>query len=172
MLKRTWDYWVLWAVALISLALNGLIIQTLLGVRQQAAEGAAQAVIALARVRESSISYTVHVDESLPVSLTVPFNTTVVVPISTTLPIHTEVTAELNTFLGPIPVTVPIHTVVPVNFRTEVPVSLSVPVSASVPVKFDVPVALDIAETKLGDGLSTLEAYLQTLVEQWRAGAK
>lgn len=169
--KRTWDYWALWVVALISLALNGFVIQALLNARRQAADGAAQAVTALGRLRESSINYTVHIDESIPVSLNVPFNTTVAVPISTTIPINTEVTAEINTFLGPIPVTVPIHTSVPVNLRTEVPVNVTVPISTSVPVKFDVPVVLDLADTKLGEALMSVEAYLQTVETQLRGEA-
>jgi hypothetical protein len=166
--KRSWDYWLLWAVALISVAGNALIINALLQARRQAGDGAAQAAVAVGRMRAASINYTMHIDEAVPVSLDVPFKTTVVVPISVTLPINTEVTAELNTLLGPIPVTVPIHTLVPVNLRTEVPINLTVPISASVPVKFDVPVNLDLATTKMGDALAGVQASLEKAAQQLR----
>jgi hypothetical protein len=167
--KRSWDYWLLWVVALASLAVNVFLVNTLLQVRRQVSEGAAQAARAVGQLRESAINYTVSVTRSIPVSLTVPFQTTVVVPVSATLPIATDVIIPLDTPFGQFPVTVPIRASIPVNLQTDVPINITVPISASVPVKLDMPINFELAETELGQALVGVEAYLETVANQLRA---
>lgn len=169
MLKRSWDYWLLWGVALVSLGINLAMINTLLRVRQQAGEGAATAARVVSNLREAVITYTVDIDHVLPVSLTVPFSTTINVPLSTTLPIDTDVTIPLDTPFGLIPINIPIRTTVPINFSTRFPVNVVVPISTTVPVKLDIPIKLELGKTGFGSSLQTLQTYLENLASQLRA---
>ena len=161
MKNRPWDYWVLWVVVLLLVGFNGALGLALVQARAQAAEGLAQAAKAVGQLRQSTISYTVTIDQRLPVSITVPFRTIITVPVSATLPINTEVTIPLNTPFGQFPVTLPIRASIPVNLETQVPIVLSVPISASVPVKLTVPIDLSLAQTDLGAGLLTMQMALE-----------
>lgn len=161
--SRPPDYWLLWLVALASLALNIWLIVTLLGVRRQAGEGAAAAARALGDLRQSSIDYQVRVEQSLPVVLSVPISQTVSVPISTTLPINTQATIPLRTPIGTFPITIPIQTIVPVDLQPKVPIRLTVPVSTTIPVVLDVPIHVAIADTELGESLGQAQAALEAL---------
>ncbi len=163
MTKRPFDYYLLWVVALLSLLINAGLVYGLMLARQQAAEGAQTAAEAVAALRSASLEYTVHLDQSLPVSLTVPFNTTIKVPISTTLPINTEFSFSLHTLLGDFPVNLPVHAEVPVNLVSPVPVNVAVPISATVPVALDVPIKIDVSQTPLGQSLGPTQAYLEKL---------
>jgi hypothetical protein len=164
--KRPFDYYLLWAVALLSLLINAGLVYELNLARQKVADGAQTAVEAVAAFRASSLDYTVHVDQTLPVSLTVPFNTTVNVPISTTLPIDTEFSFTLKTLVGDFPVNIPVHAVVPVNLVSQVPVHLAVPISTTVPVVFDVPIKIDLAQTSLAKTLESTQTYLEKLAAE------
>ncbi len=169
--SRPIDYWALWVVALASVAINIWLVTLLLGIRRQVGEGAASAAQAIGDLRRSSIDYQVHIEQSLPVSFTVPLSQTVSVPISTTFPINTEATIPLRTPIGTFPITIPIQAVVPVNLRPEVPLRLSVPISATVPVVLDVPIHVAIADTDLGDSLARTQRSLESLAAQWGAPA-
>lgn len=167
--KRSWDYWLLWGAAVLSLGLNLWLVNTLWQARQQAAEGATTAARAVSNLRQSVITYTVHIENTIPVSLTVPFKTTVTVPISTTLPIATDVTIPLETPFGQIPINIPIRATVPVNLSTTLPINVAVPISTSVPVEFDVPIRLELGKTDFGLALQTLQTYLENMASQLRA---
>jgi hypothetical protein len=169
--SRPLDYWLLWLVALASLALNILLVVALLGARRQAGEGALAASHAVGSLRQSSIDYQVHVAQSVPVVLSIPISETVKVPINTTLPIDTQATIPLETPIGTFPITIPIQAVVPVDLQTEVPIRLTVPVSTTVPVELDVPIHLAIADTELGEALAQAQASLESLAGELGADA-
>lgn len=169
MSQRPFDYWLLWIVALGSLAVNAWLVRLLADVRRQAGEGAVSAAQAVGDLRQSSIDYQVHVEQSLPVTLSVPISETLSVPISATLPVNTQVTIPLKTPLGTFPITIPIQTTVPVNLQPKVPIRLTVPVSTTVPVVLDVPIQIQIADTALGDSLAAAQHSLETLAVQWGA---
>jgi hypothetical protein len=166
---RPLDYWLLWGVALISLAINIWLINTLSGVRRQAGQGAALAAQAIGDLSQSSIDYQVHLEKSLPVSLTVPISQTLSIPINTTLPINTEATIPLKTPIGTFPITIPIQATVPVNLQPSVPIRLSVPISTTVPVILDVPIHVAISDTAFGASLAKTQASLEALAAQWGA---
>ena len=168
MSKRSWDYWLLWAVALIALGLNLWLINTLLGVRRQVGEGASTAARTVGNLREAVITYTVHIEQALPVSVTVPFSTNFNVPISTTIPIDTDVTIPLSTPFGQFPINIPIQTVVPINLSTKIPINIVVPISTTVPVVLDVPIELELGKTEFGQALQSLQTYLESTASQLR----
>ncbi len=163
MTKRPLDYYLLWLIALVSLAVNVGLVYTLVGVRARAAEGAQTAAQAVKSLRAASFDYTARIDESLPVSLTIPFNTTVAVPISVTLPIATDFSFTISVLGQDFPINLPVHANVPVNVTPEVPVRLSVPISTTVPVAFDIPVHISLEQTDVGKSLAPTQAYLEKL---------
>ncbi len=169
MTKRPFDYYLLWVVALISLLFNAALVYGLIIVRERAAVGAETASRALEAFSASTVDYTVHVADTLPVSLTVPFNTTINVPISVTLPIDTQFGFTLKTLVGDFPVNIPVHAEVPVNLTSQVPVHVAVPISATVPVALDVPIKIDVAQTSFARSLGPTQAYLEQLAVDLRA---
>jgi CxxC motif-containing protein len=163
MTKRPPDYYLLWLAVLFSLGIGVFLVVTLGAARGRAVDGLRTAAESVRTLRGSSIDYVIRVEQSVPVSITVPFSTTIVVPVNTTLPIDTEFKMTLRTVLGDYPVTVPVQSSVPVNFRTSVPIGLSIPVSASVPFSFSLPVRINLSQTALGTSLEQMESNLNSL---------
>lgn len=169
--SRTWDYWALWAVAALSLALNVVVINSLLTVRRQAGVAVQAAAAGIERLRAASVTYDVRIAEAVPVNLTVPINETLTVPIDTQLPISTYVQVPVEIpLIGTRTVSFPIEAVIPVKLETDIPVKLTVPISATVPIRLTVPVRLTVAELALDDELAGAEAYLNTLATELGAG--
>lgn len=163
---RPLSHGLLWIIALLSLALNLMLINVLLNVRRQVGAGAESAAKAVANLRQSSIDYTVKIDQSLLVSFTVPFSSTFAVPISVTLPISTQVSIPLETPFGVLPLTVPIRTTIPVNLRPTVPIDIAIPISTTVPVIVEAPIHLALADTALGESLVGVQVYLEDLAAE------
>ena len=161
--SRPLDYYLLWLVALTSLALNVWLIRTLLVVRYQAGEAAGRMAQEVVKLNRSSIDYTITVQKDAPISLVVPISTTVTVPIHASIPIDTQVIVPLQTPFGEIPVTLPVQTTIPVNLETTAPVNASVPISTTIPISLDVPVHLALANTALGKSLVSAQTYLEKL---------
>lgn len=162
--SRPLDYWLLWIVAIAALALNLYLINTLLQVRSQAGQAAAQAADAVGEIRNASIAYTVQVDQVIPVNVTVPISRTITVPISNTIPISTIVTIPLSIpGFGTQNITLPIRTSLPLRLEQTIPVSITVPINAEVPVRLQVPISIDIADTAFGPQLESGESYLNDI---------
>ncbi|MGQ0604798.1 MAG: hypothetical protein ACT4QE_24215 [Anaerolineales bacterium] len=166
--QRSRDYWLLWFVALSALALNVWLLNTLLGLRRQAGEAAAVAAQEIKLLRESSFDYTVKIDQSLPISLTIPFKQTFNLPINQTIPISTVIQVPLEIpFVGTRIFDVPLRTSVPITLNVDIPINLIVPISTSVPIKLNVPIRLTIADTPIDATLDRAETYLEDLGGQF-----
>jgi hypothetical protein len=161
-MTRTWHYWLLWVVAILALALNVVLVANLLSFRAEARRQVQAASVTLNEVELGSFDLPIEVDESLQISMTVPFSDTFMVPISATVPVSTSVLFEDE-------VTVPINTVIPVNTTIDVPIDIpviglfqipipipiatnipvnltvNVPISREIPVQTDIPVDLVVA---------------------------
>jgi hypothetical protein len=161
--RRPVDYYVLWAVALVSLGLNLFLVYTLMQAKRQLAQAAGAAATAVEQLRGIAIDYAVPIHQDLPVSFTVAYRQTFAVPISVTLPIDTNVTFRLDLPIGSFPINVPVKTTVPINFNTQVPLSLAVPVSVSIPISLTVPIHLAVSNTPLGDSLTRAANYLNAV---------
>jgi hypothetical protein len=166
--QRSRDYWLLWFVALSALALNVWLLNTLLGVRRQAGEAAVGAAQEIRLLRESEFEYTVRIDQSLPISLTVPFKQTFEIPINQTIPISTVIQVPFEIpFVGTRVFDVPLRTSVPITLDVAIPVNLTVPISTSVPIKLNVPIRLAVADMPIDDTLDRAEIYLEELGGQF-----
>lgn len=154
---RSWHYRLLWLVALASLALNLALLAGIYTFRQRAQEEVRNASRLLNTVEMEDFELPVRVDETLPISLTVPFSDTFRAPISATVPISAAIPFTDNIEV-PINTVIPINTqvqvpipvignvVVPIPIVTSIPVSLTVdvPISRTIPVQLDIPVNLDV----------------------------
>jgi hypothetical protein len=164
-MARSFHYRALWAIAIVSFLLNFALIYGLLSARASAARQVTEAADSLAAVRLDPFELPVNVDESLPISMTVPFSDTFLVPISQTIPVSLSVLFEdnievpiqeiihINTIvfvpvqvipgLPPANIEIPIITDIPIDLFVEVPVSKTIPISTSIPVVFDVEVPVN-----------------------------
>lgn len=170
--RRPLDYWLLWLVALGSLAVNVWLIITLLRARSLAAQSIAQAARLLGDVQTQSFTYNVHIEENVPFSTTVEFSDTFTVPINTVIPVRTTVyvpvTIPIIGVLATLPV--PIDTTVPVNLTVEVPIDKQILVEGNSPISFDVPVEIAISATPFGAALGEAHDWLVELAAE--LGAK
>jgi hypothetical protein len=93
-MTRVWHYWLLWAVAILALILNVVLVASLLSFRTEAQRQVESASILLEGVELGNFDLPVEVDETLQISMTVPFSDTFTVPISATVPVSTSVLFE------------------------------------------------------------------------------
>lgn len=161
-LKRSWHYLLLWLLVIVSLGLNAFLIMTLINVRDQARAQVEAAGERLDDVEVGQYDLPIEIDETLPISFTVPFSDTFVVPISATIPVSASVPfsetidVPINTTipinarvsvplpaLGNIPIPIPIVTAIPVNLDVQVPISRSIPVQLDIPVNLTVEVPVE-----------------------------
>jgi hypothetical protein len=166
--NRPLDYWLLWLIALLSVAINIWLLGVLLGIRHRMGDMAALAAQGLDDMSNTSLDYSVPVRQVVPIVMVAPISTTVRVPISMTLPIDMDVSVPVKTILGTIPFTVPIHTTVPVNIQPEVPLRMSVPISTTVPLSIEVPIQISLADTALGESLIKAQRSLEKLAAELR----
>jgi hypothetical protein len=162
-MKRTLDYYLLWLVVIISVALNVYIISVLREVRRQVGIAAGNAAVGVGQLADGAIDYNVEIHESLPVSMTIGYEDQITVPISVTLPISTEVEVPLRTPLGVFPIVVPVITSFPVRLNPVIPISVELPISTTVPVNVDFPIHVEIRDTAFGTSLDDAQVYLENL---------
>ena len=105
-ISRTWHYRILWIVASLSLLVSAILLIGLIDFRNKAGRQVEAAATMLNEVEMVDFDLPVHVDETLLISMTVPFSETYSVPISATVPISMVVEFEDN-------VQVPINTIIP-----------------------------------------------------------
>jgi hypothetical protein len=158
---------------LLSLALNGVVIFGLMRARQIAlhAQQAALNTVTDARsivvgVGNDTFSYTLEVQQEIPVNTSVPFNEEITVPIRTSIPISTVVIIPVNAgVLGTFDLDVPVRTIIPVDLSVSFPVSQTVDIATTVPLDIAVPIKVPLAETPLASYMEELDAGLARLEE-------
>lgn len=159
-------------LTLLSLALNGVVIYGLLQARQIAldAQQAALKTVTDARsvvagVGDDAFSYTLKVEQEIPIAASVPFDEVVIIPVHTVVPIDTTVTVPIDLGITTYDLEIPIQTIVPVNLEFAVPISQTVDIVTSVPLDVDVPIEIPLAETPFVDYMDELDAGLARLEE-------
>jgi hypothetical protein len=150
----------------LSLALNGVVIFGSLKLRQTARGVVGDAQTLLAEMSNDTLSYTVELDQEIPISADVPFNEVLSVPVNTVVPISTTVRVPVDLGFTTYRLTVPIETIVPVDLEATVPVSQVVDVTTIVPLQIAVPIEIHIPETALADYLRDAEVMLERLEQQ------
>ncbi len=159
---RGWHYLLLWLLVIISLGVNVYFLTTLNRMRAQARAQVEAAEQRLQEVEVADFELPIEIDETLPISFTVPFSDTFLVPISATIPVSASVPfsdtidVPINTVIpvnatvsvplpaiGNIPIPIPIVTAIPVNFDVQVPISRSIPVLLDIPVNLMIEVPIE-----------------------------
>jgi hypothetical protein len=164
---------VLTVLTLLSLALNGVVIwgllraqQIALDARQTVQDTVTDARAIVAGVGDDTFSYTLKVQQEVPVEALVPLEEEVVVPIRATIPISTVVIIPINAgLLGTFDIDVPVRTMVPVSLDVAIPISHTVNIATTVLLDMEVPIEIPLAETPLVDYLEELDAGLGRLEE-------
>jgi len=128
-------YGLLLVLVLASLALNATVIAALLEMRQTAVEALDQAAGTLQDMEEATFETTVHIEQTIPVDVKIPFQREWSVPVRMSVPIQHELNFQET-------IEVPIRTPL-FNLDIDVPVSATIPVSLTVPVETIVPFAID-----------------------------
>ena len=126
--------------ALISLALNVLLISRLNQARTGALATLDRVSTRIGDLRDVEFTQTVRIDQELPVSGSLPFHEDLQVPIHTTIPISMTLHASVDTPFGPFDVPVPLNTSFPVDLTVPVTIDRSIPYSFTVPVDMAVPI--------------------------------
>ncbi len=113
-----------------------------------------EAVAGIDEFANSTITFDVSINETIPINTEVVLNRTLQVPIQTMLPIDEEfdTTITINGPFGidiPLDITVPIKLDLPIDLDVSIPVNETIPVNTEVPVNLAVPIEIDIAETEL-----------------------
>ncbi len=134
-----------------------------------------QALEALDGVEDEVFETTIHVQESIPVDVTIPFHREFNVPVHVDVPISHKLIFE-ETFVVPIKTTF-LDLTVDVPVSTTIPVSLSVPIHTEVPftieetfsfstdvdIDLEVPVTIPMSDTPLPDSVEQLRMILRVL---------
>jgi hypothetical protein len=109
------------AIALVSLALNGVLLRRLQHPERTLAP-ALDRVAERLKQSDAAIRYTVRIPAGTPVSFDIPIDQRYTVNLRTTLPINTDVRVPFNTPLGNRVITIPVRTTIPL--RQDIPVHL------------------------------------------------
>ncbi|MGE0141359.1 MAG: hypothetical protein AB7R77_26480, partial [Ilumatobacteraceae bacterium] len=143
--------------------------QKLTDLQPQISSGVQEAIDGLRTFGDSTISFTVNIDEVIPIDTEVVIDRTVQVPIKTTIPIDQtfDTTIRVDTPLGDIPldITIPVDVDVPVDLTVDIPINETVPVKDEFPVKLDVPIDIRVRDTELAELTDSLAAGLESLQE-------
>ncbi len=153
-------------LALLSLALNGVTILSFLQFRRTMHRAVKDARAPVSQLADDTFSYTVAVDQEIPVSTEIPLNETLQVPINAVVPVSTTVVVPVNLGFRTYDLAVPIEAVFPIDMEVSVPVSQTVDVTTVVPLEVDVPVEIALSKTPLVSYLRDLNAALQQTEEQ------
>jgi hypothetical protein len=160
---QSWHYIALWIIALISLVLNILLFAGLFALRATAQQEVRQVAGVLDQISiQESIEVPIVIDQTLPLSLTVPFSDTFEVPIDALVPVDTtipfsetidvpireviHIDTTVNVPFGSASIPIPIQTDIPIDLDVTVPIDKQVPVVMEIPVNLlvDVPIQSDV----------------------------
>ena len=151
------------ALTLVSLGLSGVTLYGLVRARQIALDAVADARAILEGMGDDTFSYTLVVDQEIPIAASVALSERFRVPIQTTLPISTIVTIPIDAgLLGTFDVDVPVQALIPVDIEVVVPLSETVDIATTVLLNTAVPIEIPISDTPLSSYLKETDAALES----------
>ncbi len=147
----------------VSLALNFALIISLLQARSAALSALDQTIAITNGLGNEAFSIPVHIDQNVPVSVSVPFAYQDTIVADTNIPSSVVVTTPIDLAGQKIEITIPIKTTVPVKLQVPVSVNKTIDVNTSVPVKLDANVQVRLADTPLPAYLARLRAAIESM---------
>ena len=110
---------------------------------------------------EASIIQAIEVDDTLPISFTLPLSQATVVVLREPVPLGVNATFNLPGGGGSINGFVTLE--LPAGLPLPVDLNMSIPVEQVIPVQLNVPVDIELSQTELGSPFNTLEALFAPL---------
>ncbi len=111
---------------------------------------------------QATILTTIHVQDTVPVKLTIPLQTQTIVTLTSDVPVHANASFSLPGGGGTINGAVSI--VLPTGLNLPVSLNLTVPVNDKLPISLNVPVNIKLQDTQLHDPFVQLENTLRPYV--------
>jgi hypothetical protein len=167
--QRNWPsgYLILWILVIVLLLVNLVTLRQLVLVRRVAREAAANAADIVADLQTTHFTYTVLIDQDVPIYAETPLNATITVPIRATLPVDTIVTVPVDAgLLGAFDIDIPINAAIPIDLEVDVPINQTFTIQTDIPLYLEVPVEIDVAETPLNESLGDVHAALTQIADE------
>ena len=161
----------LWAVmavclliSLLSLALNAVLISSLVSVRQTAVAGLDAAIVALEDLGGKGFHYDYHFSGTIPFAGDIPIQQDLVFPFQGKIPINTTVRVPINAgALGEFTIDVPVNTSFDVDIQVPVSVDQTIHVETEVPLDLVIPIDLQADDPLLAKLIGQVQAWLVEL---------
>ena len=151
-------------IAIISLALNVLLIVKLNQARTGALDVLDHTSRAVDGLGDYSFRHTVRINQTIPIAGELPLNQEFTVPINTTVPVKTTIHTSINTPLGPVDVPAEVDTTIPINLTVPLTISRTIPYSFTVPLDLSVPIEIRLRDM----GGDSLNQQIQTEIANLR----
>jgi len=157
-MKRA-GYVILWFLVLLSLILHVITLGGLWAAQRFALRTVDDAIDTLGSLQHEVFETTIHFNQSMPVSVSIPFRQEMNFPVDVTIPFSRSISLNqtfqiaIDTPFGPFPFQVPISATFPISlsmpFQAEVPVAISqtIPIDTDIALDLTVPVAIQLSET-------------------------
>lgn len=159
-------YLMLWALVLVSLLVNVVLLRQMLLSRATANLVIEEAVAVIEGLERQSFTHTVIIDDNIAIRTDLPVNQTIPIEINEMLPIQANVNVPVDTRLfGTINLNVPIDTTIPVRFTEEIVIDQTFTVDTAVPIHLEVPIDIAVTDTPLAQTFSDLRARLEIVSE-------
>ena len=131
------------AISLLSLALSGILVFRLVGLRQTVAGGLDAAIAALDSLDGEGIHFDYHLSQTIPFSGDIPVEQELLFPFQGKVPINTTVKVPVSLgALGEFSIDVPVNTTFDVDVQVPVSISQTIHVETDVPVDMVIPIDL------------------------------
>ena len=127
--------------------------------------GLDEAIVGLEAFANSTIDFTVDINETIPINTTIDLNRTLSVPINETIPLEETIDTTV-TVAGPfgidipLDITIPVAVDVPIVLDVDIPINEQIPITTEIPVVLSVPLSVDVAGTELARLAESLQAGL------------
>jgi hypothetical protein len=151
-------------IGLASLALNGFLIYSLLGVRQTTADGLDAAITALDNFGGKGFYYEYHFEKEIPVAADIPIQQDMIFPFQGDFPINTTVEVPVNAgMLGTFVIEVPINTSIYVSTSVPIHIEQTFSISTTIPVDMTIPIDVTPDDPEIQKLLSQVRDWLLRL---------
>lgn len=150
-------------IAVLSLALNLLIIDRLDKGRIAVIEMLDHASSRLDSLSDVSIEQSFHISRSVSFSGEFPVNQQFTYPVSMTVPIDNSINVNVTTPLGPMNMPVTVKTSFPVKMQVPVTISMTIPYSVTVPIDLNIPISIKLRDLGIDPAIKEAHDQLQLL---------
>lgn len=155
-------------LSLLSLALSGFLLFSLLRVRQTLSEGLDTAIEAIDSFEGEGFQYEYRFERTVPVSASIPIEQDLAFPFKGDIPINTTVKVPIDAgILGTFNVEVPINTSVTIDTVVPVKVNQKFVVSTTIPISMTIPIDVRPDDPAIQELLNQLRKWLIQLQQSF-----